>query len=122
MKKAEKVLLTVKPQCEFLFQNLISILQVSCLILLNYVIYSNFLTSNADGFGEKGRPAAGEEGNVPPNATLFIDLELVSWKTVTEIGDDKKILKKVIKVGEGYECPNAGAVVEGTIKWSSTRL
>jgi len=59
---------------------------------------------------------------VPPNATLFIDLELVSWKTVTEIGDDKKILKKVIKVGEGYECPNAGAVVEGTIKWSSTRL
>lgn len=78
MKKAEKVLLTVKPQY---------------------------------GFGEMGRPAAGEEGAVPPNASLIIDLELVSWKTVTEIGDDKKILKKVLKEGEGYERPNEGAVV-----------
>ncbi|KAL6900905.1 hypothetical protein ACP4OV_005581 [Aristida adscensionis] len=64
------------------------------------------------GFGEKGRPASGEEGAVPPNATLLIDLELVSWKTVTEIGDDKKILKKVLKEGEGYERPNEGAVVQ----------
>jgi FK506-binding protein 4/5 len=79
MKKAEKVLLTVKPQY---------------------------------GFGEKGRPAAGEEGVVPPNSTLLIDLELISWKTVTEIGDDKKILKKVLKEGEGYERPNEGAVVK----------
>ncbi|XP_006659596.1 70 kDa peptidyl-prolyl isomerase [Oryza brachyantha] len=79
MKKAEKVLLTVKPQY---------------------------------GFGESGRPAAGEEGAVPPNATLLVDLELVSWKTVTEIGDDKKILKKVLKEGEGYERPNEGAVVK----------
>ncbi|GJN04060.1 hypothetical protein PR202_ga21570 [Eleusine coracana subsp. coracana] len=65
-----------------------------------------------DGFGEKGRPAAGEEGAVPPNSTLHIDLELISWKTVTEIGDDKKILKKVLKEGEGYERPNEGAVVK----------
>ncbi|CAL5005126.1 unnamed protein product [Urochloa decumbens] len=79
MKKAEKVLLTVKPQY---------------------------------GFGEKGRPATGEEGAVPPNAALLIDLELVSWKTVTEIGDDKKILKKVLKEGEGYDRPNEGAVVK----------
>ncbi|RLM60461.1 70 kDa peptidyl-prolyl isomerase [Panicum miliaceum] len=69
-------------------------------------------TVKDDGFGEKGRPAAGEEGAVPPNATLLIDLELVSWKTVTEIGDDKKILKKVLKEGEGYERPNEGAVVK----------
>jgi FK506-binding protein 4/5 len=50
---------------------------------------------------------------VPPNSTLLIDLELISWKTVTEIGDDKKILKKVLKEGEGYERPNEGAVVKG---------
>ncbi|KAJ0988937.1 hypothetical protein J5N97_007293 [Dioscorea zingiberensis] len=62
-------------------------------------------------FGEKGRPASGDEGAVPPNATLHIDLELVSWKTVTEVGDAKKILKKVLKEGEGYERPNEGAVV-----------
>ncbi|KAJ3681216.1 hypothetical protein LUZ60_015705 [Juncus effusus] len=64
------------------------------------------------GFGEKGRPGSGEEKTVPPNANLMIDLELVSWKTVTEIGDDKKIIKKILKEGEGYEKPNEGAVVK----------
>ncbi|XP_072992366.1 70 kDa peptidyl-prolyl isomerase-like [Typha latifolia] len=79
MKKAEKVLLTVKPQY---------------------------------GFGEKGRPASGNDGTVPPNATLLVELELLYWKTVTEIGDDKKVLKKTLKEGEGYERPNDGAVVK----------
>nr|XP_010926682.1 70 kDa peptidyl-prolyl isomerase [Elaeis guineensis] len=78
MKKAEKVLLTVKPQY---------------------------------AFGEKGRSASGDEGAVLPNAILSVELELVSWKTVTEIGDDKKILKKIIREGEGYDCPDDGAVV-----------
>jgi FK506-binding protein 4/5 len=55
---------------------------------------------------------------VPPNSTLLIDLELISWKTVTVIGDDKKILKKVLKEGEGYERPNEGAVVKGML-WCS---
>jgi FK506-binding protein 4/5 len=67
----------------------------------------------ADGFGEKGKQASGAEGAVPPNATLHVDLELVSWKTVTLIGDDKRILKKVLKEGEGYDRPNDGAVVRG---------
>ncbi|KAJ6818363.1 70 kDa peptidyl-prolyl isomerase-like isoform X1 [Iris pallida] len=51
-------------------------------------------------FGENGRPASGEGGAVPPNATLEVELELVSWKTVSEIGDDKKVLKKILKEGE----------------------
>ncbi|VAH31594.1 unnamed protein product [Triticum turgidum subsp. durum] len=63
------------------------------------------------GFGEQGRPASEVEGAVPPNSTLHIDLELVSWKTVTLIGEDKRILKKVLKEGAGYERPNDGAVV-----------
>ncbi|XP_057966653.1 peptidyl-prolyl cis-trans isomerase FKBP62-like isoform X2 [Malania oleifera] len=63
------------------------------------------------GFGEKGKPASGDEDAVPPNATLQITLELVSWKTVTEVTDDKKVVKKVLKEGEGYERPNEGAVV-----------
>ncbi|KAK8963005.1 70 kDa peptidyl-prolyl isomerase [Platanthera guangdongensis] len=62
-------------------------------------------------FGEKGRPASGGEGAVPANATLLIELELLSWKTVTEIGDDKKVLKKILKEGEGYEKPNDGSTV-----------
>ncbi|GFP93515.1 peptidyl-prolyl cis-trans isomerase fkbp62 [Phtheirospermum japonicum] len=64
------------------------------------------------GFGEKGKPASGVEGAVPPNANLNITLELVSWKTVSHVTDDKKVVKKIIKEGEGYERPNEGAVVK----------
>lgn len=71
----------------------------------------NFLFAS-DGFGEKGKPAAGVEGSVPPNATLQITLELVSWKTVTEVTDDKKVIKKVLKQSESHERPNEGAVVK----------
>lgn len=72
----------------------------------------SFLSSDADGFGEKGKPASGDEGAVPPNATLNISLELVSWKTVSNVTDDKKVVKKILKEGEGYEKPNEGAVVK----------
>ncbi|CAH9075390.1 unnamed protein product [Cuscuta epithymum] len=64
------------------------------------------------GFGEKGKPASANEGAVPANATLLIDLELVSWKTVTNVTDDKKVVKKMLKEGEGYERPNDGTVVK----------
>ncbi|CAN6238159.1 unnamed protein product [Urochloa humidicola] len=63
------------------------------------------------GFGEEGRPASAEEGAVPPDATLRIDLQVVSWKTVTEIGHDKKVLKKILQEGEGYDRPNDCAIV-----------
>lgn len=74
---------------------------------------NKFFDWASDGFGEKGKPASGGEGAVPPNATLEITLELVSWKTVTEVTDDKKVIKKILKEGEGYERPNDGAVVKG---------
>lgn len=64
------------------------------------------------GFGDKGKPASGDGGAVPPNATLSINLELVSWKTVSNVTDDKKVIKKILKEGEGYEKPNEGAVVK----------
>ncbi|XP_054782988.1 peptidyl-prolyl cis-trans isomerase FKBP62-like [Prosopis cineraria] len=64
------------------------------------------------GFGEKGKAAHGDEGAVPPNATLQITLELVSWKTVSEVTNDKKVIKKILSEGEGYERPNEGAVVK----------
>ncbi|KAG6417218.1 hypothetical protein SASPL_119371 [Salvia splendens] len=63
------------------------------------------------GFGEKGKSTSGNEGAVPPNATLNIELELVSWKTVSNVTDDKKVVKKILKEGEGYERPNEGAIV-----------
>lgn len=73
----------------------------------------NLLINETDGFAEKGKAASGGEGAVPPNATLEITLELVSWKTVSEVTDDNKVIKKILKEGEGYERPNEGAVVKG---------
>ncbi|KAG6576010.1 Peptidyl-prolyl cis-trans isomerase FKBP62, partial [Cucurbita argyrosperma subsp. sororia] len=64
------------------------------------------------GFGEKGKPALSNERAVPPNASLDITLELVSWKTVSEVTPDKKVIKKILKEGEGYEKPNDGAIVK----------
>ncbi|KAF6144312.1 hypothetical protein GIB67_024539 [Kingdonia uniflora] len=64
------------------------------------------------GFGAKGREAFGSESSIPPNAALLIDLELISWKTVSEVTDDKKVLKKILKEGEGYERPNEGTVAK----------
>ncbi|KAJ8560734.1 hypothetical protein K7X08_022594 [Anisodus acutangulus] len=51
-------------------------------------------------------------GAVPPNATLQINLELVNWKTASSVTDDKKVTKKILKEGEGYEKPNEGAVLQ----------
>ncbi|KAK9057911.1 hypothetical protein SSX86_022750 [Deinandra increscens subsp. villosa] len=69
-------------------------------------------TVQDDGFGEKGKQASGDEGGVPAIATLQITLELVSWKTVSDITKDRKVIKKILKEGEGYERPNEGAVVQ----------
>ncbi|KAL5542796.1 hypothetical protein UlMin_010506 [Ulmus minor] len=63
-------------------------------------------------FGESGRAASSDEVAVPPNATLQITLELVSWKAVIVISKDKKVLKITTKEGEGYDRPNDGAVVQ----------
>ncbi|MCD7464916.1 Peptidyl-prolyl cis-trans isomerase fkbp65 [Datura stramonium] len=63
-------------------------------------------------FGETGKAASGDEGGVPPNAALQINLELISWKIISEVTKDKKVLKKILKEGEGYERPNDGALVK----------
>ncbi|EOY05089.1 FKBP-type peptidyl-prolyl cis-trans isomerase family protein isoform 2 [Theobroma cacao] len=62
-------------------------------------------------FGEDGRPAVANEGAVPPNATLHITLEVVSWKNVSDVTKDRKVMKKILKEGEGYDQPNDGTVV-----------
>lgn len=49
---------------------------------------------------------------MPPNASIHISLELISWKTVTDVTKDRKVLKKILKEGEGYDRPNDGAVVQ----------
>ncbi|KAK2415328.1 peptidyl-prolyl cis-trans isomerase FKBP62 [Trifolium repens] len=46
------------------------------------------------------------------NASLQMGLELVLWKTVSDITKDRKVLKKILKEGEGYERPNDGAMIQ----------
>ncbi|KAJ7295553.1 hypothetical protein O6H91_14G016500 [Diphasiastrum complanatum] len=72
------------------------------------------------GFGKQGREAQGNDSAVPPDTPLVIDMELISWKTVAEITDNKKVLKKILKEGEGYEKPNDGTVVK--IKYEARLL
>ncbi|GKE67829.1 FKBP-type peptidyl-prolyl cis-trans isomerase domain-containing protein, partial [Tanacetum coccineum] len=54
----------------------------------------------------------GNDCVVPPNATIQITLELVSWKIVSEVTTDDKVSKKILNDGEGYDRPNDGAVVQ----------
>nr|GMD41860.1 70 kDa peptidyl-prolyl isomerase-like isoform X1 [Ipomoea batatas] len=51
-------------------------------------------------------------GSIPPTSNLSIHLELVSWKSVTDVMGDKRVLKTLIKAGEGYDRPNEGALVK----------
>ncbi|KAL7116034.1 hypothetical protein ACP275_04G217400 [Erythranthe tilingii] len=48
------------------------------------------------GFGEKGKRAYGGDGAVPPNATLHINLKLVSWKR------DNKELEEVFQLVDSF--------------------
>lgn len=82
--------------------------------MLAFISLLSFINS-ADAFGGSGKPSSGDDGAVPPNASLQIDLELVSWKSISDITMDGKVLKKILKEGEGYERPNDGAVVQGTV-------
>lgn len=122
MKKGEKVLLTVKPQCKFVSNRYLyaesTIRKKFVLICTMYL--SSIHSCVADAFGEKGRPATSNECAVPPNTNIQIALELVSWTTVSEVTDDKMVMKKILKEGEGYERPNDGAVVTG--KFYHSRL
>jgi FK506-binding protein 4/5 len=67
----------------------------------------------ADGFGSEGKAPSGGVKAIPAEADLEIELELVSWKVVEEVTDDKKVMKKILTPGEGYEKPNEGSVVKG---------
>lgn len=52
---------------------------------------------------------------IPLNSQLTIDLELVSWRNVIDVLGDKKIMKKIIKNGEGFDRPNQGSLVKGNL-------
>jgi FK506-binding protein 4/5 len=74
---------------------------------------------DADGFGPEGREATGSEGAVPPNATLTVDLEVISWNAVDNVTDDNVVVKKIIRQGESSQKPSDGSTVKGITLFSS---
>ena len=57
--------------------------------------------------------------DVPPDSNLTIKLELVSWKSVIDVTGDKKVLKRITRVGEGFDRPNEGSVVKGNLMYEA---
>ncbi|MQL93463.1 hypothetical protein Taro_026118 [Colocasia esculenta] len=70
-----------------------------------------FLIVQYDAFGEHGRDAGNGFPMIPPHTVLNIDLELVSFKPVVDITGDMKVVKKVLKAGEGLRRPKDGESV-----------
>lgn len=70
----------------------------------------------ADAFGQEGKDASDAICLVPPNSTLYIDLELTSFKPVIDVTGDAKVFKKILKEGEGSLVANEGVTV--TSKYS----
>ncbi|PQP93457.1 peptidyl-prolyl cis-trans isomerase FKBP62 [Prunus yedoensis var. nudiflora] len=62
-------------------------------------------------FGVEGRDANNGFHSVPPCSVLNIDLELVSFKPVIDVTGDAKVIKKVLKEGEGAWVANENASV-----------
>lgn len=50
---------------------------------------------------------------IPPSSVLNVDLELVSFKPVINVTDDSKVIKKILREGEGTLTANEGAAVTG---------
>lgn len=59
----------------------------------------------------EGKDASDAICPVPPNSTLYIDLELRSFKPVIDVTGDAKVFKKILKEGEGSLVANEGATV-----------
>ncbi|XP_073062305.1 70 kDa peptidyl-prolyl isomerase-like [Primulina eburnea] len=51
---------------------------------------------------------------VSPYSNLIIRVELISWRSVVDIDGHKKILKKLMETGEGFDRPNEGSRVKVT--------
>ncbi|KAG9440606.1 hypothetical protein H6P81_020771 [Aristolochia fimbriata] len=62
-------------------------------------------------FGEQGMGTTNDYSAVDSSATLYIDLELVSFKPVIDVTGDSKVLKKILNEGEGIRRPSEGSTV-----------
>ncbi|PKI31938.1 hypothetical protein CRG98_047656, partial [Punica granatum] len=64
------------------------------------------------GFGYVEDGPTDVERTTSASSNLSIELELLSWKSVIDVMGDKKVLKRIIKAGEGFERPKEGSVIK----------
>ncbi|KAF5192905.1 Peptidyl-prolyl cis-trans isomerase fkbp62 [Thalictrum thalictroides] len=62
-------------------------------------------------FGEHGLTAENGFSTIPASSVLNMDLELVSFKPVIDVTGDTKVLKKILKEGEGSLVAEEGSTV-----------
>ncbi|XP_043712991.1 70 kDa peptidyl-prolyl isomerase-like isoform X4 [Telopea speciosissima] len=78
---------------------------------------ANLMVQPLYAFGEQGKDAEDGFPAIPSNAVLSIDLELLSFKPVADVTGDAKVLKKILKEGEGTITANEGAAV--TVRYTA---
>ncbi|KAL9450206.1 hypothetical protein AB3S75_012022 [Citrus x aurantiifolia] len=61
-------------------------------------------------FGEERRDACDGFGTIPPNSALDFNLELPSFKHVVDVTGDSKVVKKILKEGEGTSADEGATV------------
>ncbi|XP_026431576.1 70 kDa peptidyl-prolyl isomerase-like isoform X1 [Papaver somniferum] len=64
------------------------------------------------GIKQVGKDAFGSGYGVQSNQNMIIDLELISWKSVINVAEDRTVIKKILREGEGFDHPNEGSVVK----------
>lgn len=73
----------------------------------------------SDGFREDVNVRTNIDSGIPPASNLTIQLQLISWKSVVDITRDRKVVKKIIQGGEGFDCPDEGSLVKGSLSYES---
>ncbi|KAH9690004.1 peptidylprolyl isomerase [Citrus sinensis] len=61
-------------------------------------------------FGEQRRDACDGFGTIPRNSALDFNLELLSFKHVVDVTGDSKVVKKILKEGEGTSADEGATV------------
>ncbi|KAL5546788.1 hypothetical protein UlMin_006475 [Ulmus minor] len=64
------------------------------------------------GFKEFAKGSTNIDDGILPSSNFTIQLELLSWKTVIDITGDRKVVKKIVKAGEGFDHPREGSLVK----------
>ena len=84
-------------------------------VFLSHIINLKVLIHmfNTDAFGKNGRESGRGVHSIPLDSVLHVDIELVSFKPVINVASDSKVMKKILKEGEGALTANEGALVTG---------